>query len=1086
MNAIYLLKQKHPVQPRRRLLKSWLVLLLLVWSGSAGATVNFVLSPAAPNVTIGNNFTLEVRVEFNGGTLDAAEAHLNFDKNYLQVVSITRSALSILPTEPLPLSSIATMNASGQIGYAAGTASNFPSSNFVFLTIEFQAIQAGTTPITFNTIFPRKTDAQRLFTSILAGVSNANVTITALPTCFEDQTTAHFSLGSNANTYISQTSDGEVILNPAFVQEFSGTTLPSGWGEAVWDGQAGATTTYSGGQASLNGTHIYSNTTFAPGSTLEFVATYTAGNFQNVGFSADADFNNPWIMIGRGNAGDGNVYARTSNNQIVLLGTNLLGTPHKYRIEWKTDNTFAFYVDDVLIATSAITQTVSTNMVIQISDYPAGGASLSVDWVRVLPYATSGTFTSRVYDGGAAKNWGIASWTAIIPIGTSLQFLQRQGNTPTPDGAWTAFSLIPSNGALVSGTSRYIQYQAVLTTTNSYQTPILQDFSISCSSASCATLTSSDANNAICTGESVTFTASPTGGNYEFFLNGNIIQNGASNLYTTSGLNNGDQVYVIVTNAGGCSGTSSTIITTVSSPPTVSINPTLQTICPGQPATLNVNIIGGTPQYSVLLSNGNTYLISSSGNIPISPALSPTQTTVYSIQSITDFAGCVGTVTGTPATVNVSNLTATLSPPVVNPCAGDPITLPISISGGQPNYSVVINGVTYTNISTSVTVNPAKSLWNNFTVPGTPAVNNDNAAVELGVKFQSAVGGVITGVRFYKGVTNTNTYTGRLWSGTGTLLATVTFPPQTIVGWQEAFFSSPIPVNAGDTYVISYHTPVGSYAFDANYFTTAFSNAPLTALASGVSGGNGVFRYGPGGIFPENTFNAANYWVDVVFVSTSTATFNLTSITDANGCTVTGNPISSTTVTIDPNCGPLPVDLVDFKGWQEKDAIQLQWIVAAQKENDYMAVERSRDGKQFKEIGRRAGAGTTNILKIYDLLDEKPFSGINYYRLRQVDFDGKATYYQTIAVPFQIKTHGISIFPNPSLDYITVQWNQAFQEEGNIKITDLLGRTLLTFPIQAGFTAEQIDISQLAAATYIIALETKTEAYKTKFVKSTN
>jgi hypothetical protein len=65
--------------------------------------------------------------------------------------------------------------------------------------------------------------------------------------------------------------------------------------------------------------------------------------------------------------------------------------------------------------------------------------------------------------------------------------------------------------------------------------------------------------------------------------------------------------------------------------------------------------------------------------------------------------------------------------------------------------------------------------------------------------------------------------------------------------------------------VASYHTNVGYYSADLAYFATSgVANPPLRALANGENGGNGVYRYGASG-FPNQTYNASNYWVDVVF-----------------------------------------------------------------------------------------------------------------------------------------------------------------------------------------------------------------------------
>src|SRR5262249_47541943 len=93
---------------------------------------------------------------------------------------------------------------------------------------------------------------------------------------------------------------------------------------------------------------------------------------------------------------------------------------------------------------------------------------------------------------------------------------------------------------------------------------------------------------------------------------------------------------------------------------------------------------------------------------------------------------------------------------------------------------------------------------------------------------------------------------------------------ETASGWQDVSFSSPVPVTANTTYVASYYAPTGHYAFTGGYFaSTGVDTGPLHALANGVDGGNGVFRVGAGGGFPNQTYNSANYWVDVVFSTTA-------------------------------------------------------------------------------------------------------------------------------------------------------------------------------------------------------------------------
>ena len=125
----------------------------------------------------------------------------------------------------------------------------------------------------------------------------------------------------------------------------------------------------------------------------------------------------------------------------------------------------------------------------------------------------------------------------------------------------------------------------------------------------------------------------------------------------------------------------------------------------------------------------------------------------------------------------------------------------------------------------------------------------------------------VTGIRFYKSASNTGTHTGSLWTSTGVLLATGTFSGETASGWQQMAFASPVAVSANTRYIVSYHTSVGHYSADLGYFSTSGMDAPpLHAPASGSAGGNGLFGYGAGSLFPSQTYNAANYWVDVVFL----------------------------------------------------------------------------------------------------------------------------------------------------------------------------------------------------------------------------
>ncbi|HWI05944.1 MAG TPA: DUF4082 domain-containing protein, partial [Solirubrobacteraceae bacterium] len=163
-----------------------------------------------------------------------------------------------------------------------------------------------------------------------------------------------------------------------------------------------------------------------------------------------------------------------------------------------------------------------------------------------------------------------------------------------------------------------------------------------------------------------------------------------------------------------------------------------------------------------------------------------------------------------------------------------------------------------------------------------------DSPVEVGMKFRSSEDGYITGLRFYKQINNTGTHVGHLWSAGGQQLAEATFTNETESGWQEVALPAPVRITPDTTYIASYFAAAGRFGFSPGYFSTAKTNAPLTGLADGVDGGNGVYRYGATSGFPSDTYNATNYWVDVVFERTEPADTRppaITAVTPADGAT---------------------------------------------------------------------------------------------------------------------------------------------------------------------------------------------------------
>jgi hypothetical protein len=224
-------------------------------------------------------------------------------------------------------------------------------------------------------------------------------------------------------------------------------------------------------------------------------------------------------------------------------------------------------------------------------------------------------------------------------------------------------------------------------------------------------------------------------------------------------------------------------------------------------------------------------------------------------------AGPGGATVPASLSYNASTKVATLTPQS-NLAAGTTYTA--TVSGATDGSGHAMSGPVSWSFTTLASSGAGPfSLWSPSAAPQT-ADASDGGSVEVGVRFTPSVSGTITGLRFYKGALNTGAHVADLWSGAGTLLATATFTGETASGWQQVNFSQPVAVTAGATYVASYHTSVGQYAVDHNYFNSAYTSGPLQVPADG-----GVYSYGAAGTFPRYSYAGSNYWVDLVLAPTA-------------------------------------------------------------------------------------------------------------------------------------------------------------------------------------------------------------------------
>ena len=137
----------------------------------------------------------------------------------------------------------------------------------------------------------------------------------------------------------------------------------------------------------------------------------------------------------------------------------------------------------------------------------------------------------------------------------------------------------------------------------------------------------------------------------------------------------------------------------------------------------------------------------------------------------------------------------------------------------------------------------------------------------------------------------------------------------------------------------------------------------------------------------------------------------------------------------------LPVELISFTANAQEQTVQLVWETASEINNDYFEVQRSVDGINFKKIGEVAGNGNTVDVIRYEFVDQMPVSGISYYQLKQVDFDGAHEYSDKISVEwinagFVAGFVEVNLYPNP-----------APQGQAKLKVTGLRPNSTVTFKL---------------------------------------
>jgi hypothetical protein len=339
--------------------------------------------------------------------------------------------------------------------------------------------------------------------------------------------------------------------------------------------------------------------------------------------------------------------------------------------------------------------------------------------------------------------------------------------------------------------------------------------------------------------------------------------------------------------------------------------------------------------------------------------------------------------------------------------------------------------------------------------------------------------------RNLNGTLSTSTYYFPLGhAATGYQIATIDFTSThsvpNILGYFTPWASLPGPAGFTDAGAcpVTYNTSPAFY--NHGYWTlTASANASsanydLQLRSQGVTNGPGV------NWTVAKAATVAGPWS--LSGSCTSVSYPFAKRTGMNGFSVFATAQTGNT---------FPISLLYFDAKEMGTEVEATWVTESEINNNYFVVERSADGVNFNEVGRRNGAGNSSSTLYYSLIDGHPLKGISYYRLRQVDFDGTESYSNLVAVSF-LEQNVLNVYPNPAQSDVQCSFTAAAAGEVIIEMIDALGKTVLSQKVSVtkGLNViTDLDIQLVPRGVYIMQVKPLNgeiiEPMQKRFVKKT-
>ena len=277
---------------------------------------------------------------------------------------------------------------------------------------------------------------------------------------------------------------------------------------------------------------------------------------------------------------------------------------------------------------------------------------------------------------------------------------------------------------------------------------------------------------------------------------------------------------------------------------------------------------------------------------------------------------------------------------------------------------------------------------------------------------------------------------------------------------------------AANDIVVNKFTITGEGA--ATYTLTSTANVEITNANAFTITLNATDKAGVYFLLNKNGTQSAN---NTVYNLAAADDWNAGADAALNIADLTGNGI--TVSNVDP---VLPVVLASFTATKSEREVTLNWSTSSELNSDIFILSKSGDGVNFTEIDRVKAAGNSTRTINYSSVDINPFAGTSYYKLLQLDKDGKLGLERTIPVNFQLAAGTVVLYPNPVLSDLNV--NISDKRFNKAELIDVNGKIIKTFQLNANGGVTTINLSTLAKGIYMLKLIGAGEQIIKKVIKN--